>query len=224
MVEPRSAGFGYFAEEIANMSRLGVVWPYELRVRKTPGILCALGASFRKTRAHLAARTRKPVQEANWNLRAGRRLESLQQSAKFVPAGVRNNGTQGTQIFEEGVKLCRARDEEAQGRHVEKRPFRTQGQEPQAGDRDRPFRGARCRAKGAKEGNRRAPRQENQECEEGQAQGRRINLASFGVPFAFPSGAGGHYNAPLIMRSSVPVLRYSLAAEKPFHLPKKAGF
>src|SRR6266566_7580989 len=57
----------------------------------------------------------------------------------------------GTKIFEESVSQGQARDERAQGRDSEERPVRSQGQEPQAGDRDRSFRGEGGRQEGPEE-------------------------------------------------------------------------
>jgi hypothetical protein len=48
----------------------------------------------------------------------------------------------GTKIFNEGICHGRTRDEEAQGRDIEKRTLRTNGEKPQTGDRDRSFGGA----------------------------------------------------------------------------------
>jgi hypothetical protein len=47
----------------------------------------------------------------------------------------------GTKIFEKGIRRCRTRDEEAQGRDFEERPFRQESHKPLAGDRDRSLRG-----------------------------------------------------------------------------------
>jgi hypothetical protein len=58
---------------------------------------------------------------------------------KIISHNWENN--HGTKIFEEGIGQGRTRDEEAQGRDSEERPIGSQGQEPQAGDRDRSFRG-----------------------------------------------------------------------------------
>src|SRR6266480_142507 len=58
----------------------------------------------------------------------------------------------GTEIFEESVSQGQARDERAQGRDSEERPVRSQGQGPQAGDRDRSFRGEGGRQEGPEEG------------------------------------------------------------------------
>jgi len=58
----------------------------------------------------------------------------------------------GTKIFEESVSQGQARDERAQGRDSEERSIRSQGQEPQAGDRDRSFRGEGGRQEGPEEG------------------------------------------------------------------------
>jgi hypothetical protein len=58
----------------------------------------------------------------------------------------------GTKIFQESIGQGRARDEKAQGRNVEERPVRSQGQEPQAGDRHRSFRGEGGRKEGPEEG------------------------------------------------------------------------
>ena len=73
-------------------------------------------------------------------------------------SGQRENN-HGTKIFEEGIRQGRARDEEAQGRDIEERPVRQDGQEPQTGDRDRPFgsagAGQKVPKKTAKRGRRR---------------------------------------------------------------------
>jgi hypothetical protein len=58
----------------------------------------------------------------------------------------------GTKIFEESIGQGRTRDEEAQGRDSEERPIRPEGQEPQAGDRHRAFRGEGGRKEGPEEG------------------------------------------------------------------------
>src|SRR3954465_3327550 len=57
----------------------------------------------------------------------------------------------GTQIFQEGFHRRQARNEEAQERYLEERSFGQEGQEPQAGGRDRPLRGARQGQEGAEE-------------------------------------------------------------------------
>src|SRR5947207_8174606 len=58
----------------------------------------------------------------------------------------------GTKIFEESIRQGRARDERAQGRDSEERTLGTESEEPQAGDRDRSFRGEGGRRKGPEEG------------------------------------------------------------------------
>jgi hypothetical protein len=58
----------------------------------------------------------------------------------------------GKKILEEGIRQRQARDEETQGRHAEERTLRPQGQEPQAGDRDRPVRSAGQGQESAEEG------------------------------------------------------------------------
>jgi hypothetical protein len=70
----------------------------------------------------------------------------------FLPNEAKPENSDGTQIFEEGVGGCRARDEEAQGRHVEERPLGQEGQEPKAGDCDRPVGGEGQGQEGAEEG------------------------------------------------------------------------
>src|ERR1043165_964778 len=57
----------------------------------------------------------------------------------------------GEEIFQRRVQKSRGRDEEAQEGHAEERPFRQEGQEPQAGDRDRTFGSAQIRQEGAEE-------------------------------------------------------------------------
>jgi hypothetical protein len=57
----------------------------------------------------------------------------------------------GTKIFEESIRQGRTRDEEAQGRDSEERPLGAEGQEPQAGNRDRSFRGEGGRQEGPEE-------------------------------------------------------------------------
>jgi len=58
----------------------------------------------------------------------------------------------GTEIFEESICQSQTRDEGAQGRDSEERSIRSQGQEPQAGDRHRSFRGESPRSEGPQEG------------------------------------------------------------------------
>jgi len=53
------------------------------------------------------------------------------------------------QIFQEGVRQSRSRDEETQERHVEERTLGAQGQEPQAGNCDRVVGSAARRQEGA---------------------------------------------------------------------------
>jgi hypothetical protein len=62
---------------------------------------------------------------------------SLGEGNCFSPTEV----SHGTQIFEEGIRGRQARNEKAQNRYLEERPLRPNGQEPQAGDRDRPVGG-----------------------------------------------------------------------------------
>ena len=62
------------------------------------------------------------------------------------------HGRAGKKILEEGIRQRQARDEETQGRQAEERPLRPQGQEPQAGDRDRPVGSAGQGQEGAEEG------------------------------------------------------------------------
>src|SRR4051794_16515834 len=57
----------------------------------------------------------------------------------------------GEEIFQGRVQKGRGRDEEAQEGHTEERPLRQEGQEPQAGDRDRTFRSATLGQEGAEE-------------------------------------------------------------------------
>src|SRR6266702_2001289 len=58
----------------------------------------------------------------------------------------------GTEVFETGIRRCRARDEKAQGRHFEERPLRQESREPEAGDCDWSFRGAGGRQESPEEG------------------------------------------------------------------------
>jgi hypothetical protein len=58
----------------------------------------------------------------------------------------------GTQIFEEGIGRRRPRNEETQGRHAEERPLGQEGQEPQAGYRDRAVGGEGQGQEGAEKG------------------------------------------------------------------------
>src|SRR6266478_9294798 len=57
----------------------------------------------------------------------------------------------GTKIFEESVSQGQAGDEGAQGRDSKERSIRSEGQEPQAGDRHRSFRGKGGRQEGPDE-------------------------------------------------------------------------
>jgi hypothetical protein len=70
----------------------------------------------------------------------------------FLPNGAKPEESDGTQIFEEGIERRQAHDEEAQGWHVEERPLRPQGEEPQTGDRDRIVGGEGQGQEGAEEG------------------------------------------------------------------------
>jgi hypothetical protein len=70
----------------------------------------------------------------------------------FLPNEAKPENSDGTQIFEEGVGGCRARDEEAQGRYVKERSLGQEGQEPQTGDCDRSVRGEGQGQEGAEEG------------------------------------------------------------------------
>jgi hypothetical protein len=70
----------------------------------------------------------------------------------FLPDEAEPENSDGTQILEESVGGCRARDEEAQGRDVEERPLGQEGQEPQTGDCDRPVGGEGEGQEGAEEG------------------------------------------------------------------------
>jgi hypothetical protein len=70
----------------------------------------------------------------------------------FSPNGGKPEKSDGTQIFEEGVDRRQARDEEAQVRYAEERPFGQEGQEPQAGDCDRTVGGEGQGQEGAEEG------------------------------------------------------------------------
>src|SRR5258706_16365209 len=69
----------------------------------------------------------------------------------------------GTKIFKEGIGQGRTRDEEAQGRDSEERTIRSQGQAPQAGDRNRSFRGEGGRQEGPEEAF-----EEKEDCEKAQ--------------------------------------------------------
>src|ERR1051325_2038215 len=60
----------------------------------------------------------------------------------------------GEEILQRRVQKSRGRDEEAQEGHAEERPLRQEGQEPQAGDRDRTFGSAQVRQEGAEKENR----------------------------------------------------------------------
>jgi hypothetical protein len=84
----------------------------------------------------------------------------------FLPNGGKPEEIDVTQIFEDGVGRRQARDEEAQGRHVEERPLRQEGQEPQAGDCDRAVRGEGEGKEGAEEGCQEAEDGEEAESEE----------------------------------------------------------
>ena len=135
------------------------------RIRHSPRPLWA--DDFRIARAYRAARTLRCIRRV-----PGRKKRNHLLSRRLVPRCKENyDGTQSTQIFEEGIRQRRARDEEAQRRHVEERPVRSNGQEPQAGNRDRSLRGAGRRTQGAEEGNRPAAGQESQT--EGQRLSRR---------------------------------------------------
>src|SRR5260370_32126480 len=108
-----------------------------------------------------------------------RRSSDGQASQKPIGQGTRNGNrlpsrgllshnrenNHGTKIFEEGIGQGRTRDEEAQGRDSEERSIRSQGQEPQAGDRNRSFRGEGGRQEGPEEALR-----EKEELQKGQGE------------------------------------------------------
>src|SRR3954468_9246841 len=85
----------------------------------------------------------------------------------MLPAN-REEKIYGSQIFQESIRQGRPCDEEAQGRHAEKRPLRQEGIQSQAGDRDRTFRSAGGRQEGAEEeGREKNGEEKNFEEEEG---------------------------------------------------------
>src|SRR5436305_1183920 len=68
--------------------------------------------------------------------------------ADYFPATT-GRKSYGKEIFQGRVQESRGRDEEAQERHAQERALRKEGQEPQAGDCDRPFRSAQSGEEGA---------------------------------------------------------------------------
>jgi hypothetical protein len=94
----------------------------------------------------------------------------------FLPNGGKPEEIDVTQIFEDGVGRRQARDEEAQGRHVEERPLRQEGQEPQAGDCDRAVGGEGQGQEGAEEGGEEAQGFEEAGGEEVEAEGDAITF------------------------------------------------
>jgi hypothetical protein len=81
--------------------------------------------------------------------RQGTRIRNHLPSQGLLSCNWENN--HGTKIFEESIGQGRTRDEKAQGRNSEERSIRSQGQEPQTGDRDRSFRGEGGRQEGPEE-------------------------------------------------------------------------
>jgi hypothetical protein len=57
----------------------------------------------------------------------------------------------GTEVFEKSVRQGWTRDEKAQERDFKERTIRQEGQEPEASDRDRAFRGESRRKEGPEE-------------------------------------------------------------------------
>ncbi|UPJ47625.1 hypothetical protein IVB30_30805 [Bradyrhizobium sp. 200] len=92
----------------------------------------------------------------------------------FLPNGGKPEESDGTQILEEGVDRCQARDEEAQGRHVKERPFRQESQEPQTGDRYRSVGGEGQGQEGAEEGSEEAQGFEEKDGEEKSEEGEAV--------------------------------------------------
>jgi hypothetical protein len=82
----------------------------------------------------------------------------------------------GTKIFEKGIRQGRARDEGTQVWDFEERPVRQDGQEPQAGDRDRPFGSESCGGEGPEE-DRKA--MTNRQEAEGEEVAPRISFSSW---------------------------------------------
>jgi len=81
----------------------------------------------------------------------------------------------GTKILEEGIGQSRTRDEEAQGRHIEERPVRQEGQESQTGNRNRSVGGE---ARGKESPSEEEFEQEEERQEEVWAQVKAITLAA----------------------------------------------
>ena len=72
----------------------------------------------------------------------------------------------GTEIFEKSLRRCRAGDEEAQGRDFEERALGAESHKPQAGDRDRSFRGKGGRKESPEESDGEEKDCEEKDCEE----------------------------------------------------------
>ena len=99
--------------------------------------------------------TRKPESDIGCERGSAGPRNFLTLPRLFLPQPGDNHGTE---IFQEGIGRRRARDEEAQGRDIEERPIRQEGQEPQTGDRDRSFRGPGRRRESPEEGDERNAR------------------------------------------------------------------
>src|SRR5438552_6594016 len=95
----------------------------------------------------------------------------------------------GTKVFEESRQKSWSRDARAQVRHVEERSVGPQGQEPQAGDRDRSVPGTRRRGEGAEEA---------QGCEK--TQGEAVRSARSSPRLAMPRGRSLGFASRTAMR------------------------
>src|SRR5436190_10447236 len=128
--------------------------PLSLEVRDTFGEPRRMKATrmrlfFEARKCALLPSERKCAHPGMTNVCGGRKWNHLP-SRGLLSRNWENN--HGTKIFEESISQGQARDERAQGRDSEERSIRSQGQEPQAGDRDRSFRGEGGRQEGPEEG------------------------------------------------------------------------
>jgi hypothetical protein len=92
----------------------------------------------------------------------------------FSPNGGKPEESDGTQIFEDGIDRCQARDEKAQSWHAEERPLGPEGQEPQTGDCDRTVGGEGQGQEGAEEGCEEAEDREEEDGEKVEAEGEAV--------------------------------------------------
>src|SRR5579864_6058346 len=125
----------------------------------------------------------------------------------------------GKKIFEEGIKLSQARDEEAQVRHFEERPIGSESEKPQAGNCDRIVRSQSRRPESPEKAIERARQEVPAEIPVSKAAGGGLRKPAARL---FSSGTCGHYN-PIPTPDPRRLCEIDCVAARAHHLPQEAG-